>query len=187
MAFSKSGQARDHRAVLRDRLVSRDEIGQSRLHAVECGCRLHQAAELHGAGKIGRADHQIGKDHRGLRIALREERELLLPLHDRDPIANDEPEAAEVPLALGGFAMQRRDLLGILARAHQIEAEIGLVALLLKVERNKRPADQMRDYGAGHRVEQRRPNQIAGNRKRRAEQMERRLFRKRPENDDERA
>ena len=119
----ESGQPRDHRAVLRDRLVGRDEIGQRGLHAVERGGGLHQAAELHGAGEIGRAHHQIGKDHRGLRIALREEGQLLLPLHDGDPVRHHEAEAAEVALALGGFAVQRRDLLGILARAHQIEAE----------------------------------------------------------------
>ena len=176
MASSKPDNRVHHRSVLRDRLVGRDEIGQRRLHAVESGCGLHQAAELHGAGEIGRAHHQIRKDHRSLRIALGEERQLLLPVHDGDPVDDDQPEAAEVTLALGGFAVQRRDLLGILAGAHQIEAKIGLVALLLEVERNKPPADQMGERGADYRVEQGRPDQIARNRQRHAEQMQRRRF-----------
>ncbi len=42
----------------------------------------------------------------------------------------------------GGLAVQQRDLLGILAHAHQAEAEIGLEALLLEVQRDQRAADQ---------------------------------------------
>ena len=76
------------------------------------------------------------------------------------------PKRLEVALALGGFAVQRRDLLGILAAAHQVEAEIGLEALLLEIERNKRPADQMGEHGADDGIDQRRPDQIAGNGKR---------------------
>ena len=42
---------------------------------------------------------------------------------------------------LRGLAVEQRDLLGVLAHAHEIEAEVGLVALLLEVERDQRPAD----------------------------------------------
>ena len=58
------------------------------------------------------------------------------------------------------LAVEQRDLLGVLAHAHQIEAEIGFVALLLEIERDQRPADQMGERGSDDRVDQRRPEQI---------------------------
>ncbi len=148
---------------------------------------MHQTAELHGAGEISRAHHHIGKDHRGLRIALGEEQELLLPLHDGDPIRHHAAKAVEVTLAFGGFTVQRGDLLGIFARANQVEAEIGFETLLSEIERNQRPAEQMREAGADHRIDQCRPDQIARNDERQAEQVHRRGVGQSPQNDDERA
>jgi hypothetical protein len=40
------------------------------------------------------------------------------------------------------LALQQRDLFGVFARPHQIEAKIGLIALLLEIEIDQRPADQ---------------------------------------------
>ncbi len=90
---------------------------------------------------------------------------MLLPFYDRDPIVDHAAEPVDVPFALRRFAMQRRDLLGVLARAHQVETEIGLKTLLLEIERNERPADAMRQHGTNHRIDQRRPYQIAGDEK----------------------
>ena len=42
----------------------------------------------------------------------------------------------------GLLAVEQRDLFGIFARAHEIEAEIGFVALLAEIELGQRPADQ---------------------------------------------
>ena len=109
-----------------------------------------------------------------------EERQLLLRRHDRDPIVDHLPEAAGQAFALGGFAMERSDLFGILPRAHQIETEVGLELLLLEVQRNEPPADQMGQDGADDGIDQRRPDQITRNGKRGAEQVQRRLFRQRP-------
>ena len=39
--------------------------------------------------------------------------------------------------ALGRLAAECGDLLGVFARANEIEAEIGLKALLLKIQQNK--------------------------------------------------
>ena len=61
-----------------------------------------------------------------------------------------------------GFAGEQRHLLGILAQAHQREAEIRLVALLIEIELHQRAADEMGDPGAEHRIDQRRPDEIAG-------------------------
>jgi hypothetical protein len=148
---------------------------------------LHQAAKLHGAGEIGRRDDDIRKDHRSLCVALCEESQLLLPLHQRIPVADNRAEARQVMLAFGRFAAERGDLLGILARAHQIEAEIRLEALLLEIQGYERLADQMGQYSADGGVDQRRPNEISGNVEVGAEKGKRCVRRQRPKNDDERA
>src|SRR5262249_35867798 len=117
---------------------------------------------------------------------LGEEVEFLLTFDQRDPIAYHARETVGMALALGSLAAQRRNLLGILARAHEVETEIGLKPLLLEIERNQRPADAVREHGPDRGIDQRRPNQISRNCKARAEQMQRRPFRQSPENDDER-
>ena len=86
---------------------------------------------------------------------------MLLPFYDRDPIGDNAAETIKVPFALRRFAMQRRDLLGILARAHEIETKIGFEALLLEIERNERPADAVRQHGTNRRIDQGCPHQIS--------------------------
>ncbi len=76
-------------------------------------------------------------------------------------------------VALSVVAAECRDLLGIFTRAYQIEAEVRLEALLLKVERNELPADQMGQYGTECRIDQGSPDQIAGDCDLRTEQMQR--------------
>ncbi len=49
------------------------------------------------------------------------------------------PKRINSRVALGVLAGQQRDLFGIFAHAHQVEAEIGLVALLLEIQRDQRP------------------------------------------------
>ena len=137
--FLEAGQAGDDRAPFGNLPVRRDEIGQGTLHAVERGGGLHQAAKLHGAREVGGCDDDIGKNYRSLRVALREEGELLLPLHQRIPIADDRAEAGQVLLAFRRFAFERSDLFGVFARAHQIKAEVGFEALLQEIQCNERP------------------------------------------------
>ena len=50
------------------------------------------------------------------------------------PVGDHAAEAVEQPSVLGGLAVEQRDLLRILAHPHQIEAEVGLVALLVEIE-----------------------------------------------------
>ena len=92
----------------------------------------------------------------------------------RVPVADDAAEALRATVALGALAVEQRDLLGVLAHPHQVEAEIGLAALLLEIETDQRVADPMRQHGAEDRVDQRGPDQIAGNVEGAAEQMQRR-------------
>ena len=78
-----------------------------------------------------------------------------------DQFATTRPKRSTRRSRLGAFAVQQRDLFGILAHPHEIESEVGLVALLVEIESDQRPADQMGETGADQRIDQRSPHQIA--------------------------
>ena len=166
------------------RPIDVDEERQRGLHAVEGGRGLHQRRRAGWAGEIGRAHHDEGKDDRGLAVAGGEEGELLVARHDLEPVADHAAEAVHQPAASRRASpLQQRDLLGILAHAHQVEAEIRLVALLVEVERDQRPADQMGEQRADDRIDERRPDQIARDVPVDAEERQRRRRRQAPQDD----
>ena len=160
----EAGEALDHGAPFGERAVHIDEERQRVLHAVEGGCRLRQPAKLKVAGEIRRADEDEREHHRGLIVARGEERQLLRPRHDPQPVGDDGREALQQTVALGLLAAQQRNLLGVLARTDEIEAEVGFIALLAEIERGQRAADQMREQRAGDGIDQRGPDEIAGDR-----------------------
>ena len=84
------------------------------------------------------------------------------------------PNRRQQLVALGLLTFEQGDLLGVFAHAHQIEAEICFVALLLEIESRKRPADQMGENGADDGVNERRPEQIARDCPCASEQVQRR-------------
>src|SRR5205814_3019232 len=102
--------------------------------------------------------------HRGLRIARGERRQPFGPAHDAVPVLHDVIETLPQPLALSALALQQRDLLGVFPRPHQVEAEVGLEALLLKVELDQWRADPLRQRRTEDGIEQRAPDQIARDR-----------------------
>ena len=65
------------------------------------------------------------------------------------PIGDDVPEAREQAGRFGLFAGEQRNLLRILPRPHEVVAKIGLIALLVEIEGDQRPTDEMRERGAG--------------------------------------
>src|SRR5215471_16990125 len=69
-------------------------------------------------------------------------------------------EALDQPLAFGALATQQCDLLGVLAHPNQVEAEVGLEALLLKVKHDQRRADPMGQRSSEDGIDQRTPHQI---------------------------
>ena len=138
-------------------------------------------------GEIGGGHQNEGKDNGGLRIAGRQRRHLLGADHDGHPVADHITESRKQSLALGGLTMQQCDLLGILARPHQIETKIRFVLLLAEVETDQRFADQMRQYRTDDRIDQRAPDQIAGNIVLHAEHMQGCGGRQSPQDDHERA
>ena len=86
-------------------------------------------------------------------------------------------QRAEPPADLGAldrFGRQQRDLLGVIGHARGGEAEVGLAALLLEIQVDQPPADQMRDQRADAGIESAIDDQIAGEREIDAEQRQRR-------------
>jgi hypothetical protein len=74
------------------------------------------------------------------------------------PIGHHPAEAGEQAVGLGLLAGEQRDLLRVLPDPHQVEAEIGLVALLVEVELDQGPADQVSARRADDCVNERRPD-----------------------------
>jgi hypothetical protein len=125
--------------------------------------------------KKSRRDQHVGNDDGHLRIGGGKGRQLLRALHDAEPVVDHQGKSRQQPHPLDGLAAQQRDLFGVFPRPHQIETEIGLKALLLEIEIDQRPADQMGQQRPEQRVDQGAPHQIAGNRDVPAEQMQRRF------------
>ena len=59
------------------------------------------------------------------------------------------------------FAAVERDALGVLAESDQAEAQVGLDALLLKVQADQRSPDQVGQHAAEDGVEHRDPHHVA--------------------------
>ena len=153
-----------HRLPLRQLAIDGDEERQRALDAGESRSGLHHAAELDFLREVGRRYQDVGKDHRGLRIAGGERRQLLGAGHDGEPVLDHASEANQQAFALGFIAAQQRDLLGVFPHPHQVEAKIRLVLLLPEIDPDQRPADQMGQDGAEHRIDQRAPDEIARDR-----------------------
>ena len=60
------------------------------------------------------------------------------------------------------FALQEGDLFGVLAKAHHGKAEVGLHVLLAEAQDDQPAARDVGEVGSDDRVDQRRPDQIAG-------------------------
>ena len=81
--------------------------------------------------------------------------------HELPPVADHRGEALAQAAELLALAAVQRHALAVLAQAHQRKAEIGLEALLVEVEADQRPADEVGEDGADDRVDQRDPDQVA--------------------------
>ena len=63
---------------------------------------------------------------------------------------DDTRKAQKQPVTLGLLASEQGNLLGVLAHAHEIEAKISLISLLLEIQRDQGAADEMRESGSEH-------------------------------------
>ena len=114
---------------------------------------MHQAAEADCAGKISWTDSQDRNDDLDLAVSRREEGQALLPTHDRGPIALDLGEVSHEPSALRRLALQKSNLLGVLANAQKSSTKIRLATLLLDIEIDQWPSYPMRDGSACYRID----------------------------------
>ena len=137
------------------------------------------------AEEIDRAHHQERKDDGDLRIAGGEKRQSLPPAHDFVPVAHDRCEPVAEPRPFRFLAREQGHFLGVLAQPHQREAEIGLVALLIEIELDEGTPDDMGHPRAENGVDQRGPDQIAGNLERLRPDDQRRRRRQGPQDHDE--
>ena len=134
--FVKAGQAIDRGFPARERGIGADEPGQGFLHPAKGRGGLHQIAELNLAAKKTRGGHYERKDHRQLVVHRGEPAEPLAVVHEAAKIADHECKARKQAPALIGFAAIKCHAFGVFAQTHQAIAHVGLIALLLIVERD---------------------------------------------------
>ena len=146
--FVKAGET-VHRGFPRGEVgVCADEPGQRPLHLAEGIGDLHQAAKLDRAREIARRAHNERKYDGGLAVTDGEKGQELLPLHDRPPVVHHRSETGAEAAQFIFLAVIERYALAVLAEAHQVEAEVRLVFLLVEVERDERFADLVGEPGS---------------------------------------
>ena len=148
--------------------------------------RLHQHAERNGADHVGGRDHQGRQHRRHVIVAEDKAVQPVLPENQVNPVAHQRGETPLELAALDRLATHQRDRLGMVGHARDGETEIGFAALLHEIERNERPADEMREHHAERGIAHRYNDQIAGERDIDTEQRQRRDRRNSPEDVGER-
>ena len=145
----KGRESADNRSQLRDSIVGLNEIGQRILYAAESRYRLHEAAQCHRPGKIPRSRQHQRNDDGQLRIAIDVKIEQLRLAHEL-PIVFDDP--GKPLLKTDGLRLLpaiKRNAFTVFANAHHIKTEIRFKPLLVKVEADELPSDEMRTDGTG--------------------------------------
>ena len=133
------------------------------------------------------AGHEIGKDDGDLaRSPSGRRRAAAWVSSTRQPFVKMSGSARSRFSGLALLAVVERDALGVLAHAHQGEAEIRLVALLREVERDQPPADQVGEPGADEGIDQRHPGHVARHVGVDADEAERQRARELPQDEQER-
>ncbi len=189
------------RLRLVDRRVERVETIDHRFEAGKIGIIIHEEserirhlreragglrhrAELDLAGEVKRRGEDEWDDRRQLAEGLRKGGDPHAAKDHSEEVGDERREAAVEYVFLGILAAQQRNLLGVFAKPGQREAEVGFHVLALEIKADQRATDQMRDQRPGGRVEQRDPEQKAGQRDIGAGQRER--LRQAPQHDGER-
>src|SRR4030095_7914488 len=122
-----------------------------------------------------------------LAIADGEKGQELLPLHDLPPVVHHRCKTGTEAAQFIFLAVIERHALAVLAEAHEVEAEVRLVFLLVEVERNERLADPVGEPSPYDRIADGHPNHITVDDVGRADEVNLQGARYRPENPDERA
>ena len=91
------------------------------------------------------------------------------------PVVDDMAETLQEPLPFGAFAPQERDLFGVFAHPNQVEAKIGLEALLPEIKIDQRRSDPLRQRRSENCINQRTPHQVTRDSELLAGNVQRRL------------
>ena len=115
----------------------------------------------------------------------REEAEALLPPHHGIDVGQDRAIAFAQPCPFGAFATEQCDLLRVFADTRHSEAKVRLKALLVEIQRDQRPTDEMGEHRPDRGIDDGDPDQIAGNVERKAEARHRERDRQLPQDQQE--
>src|SRR5207244_12543288 len=98
-----------------------------------------------------------------LAVAGLEPGEPFLALHDRPPVTHNVTEARSQMAHFIGFTAVQGNAFGVLADAHERKTEVGFEFLLMKIESDQVPADDVSEPCAHQCIGEREPHHIPGN------------------------
>ena len=156
------GQTLDRGAEIGEADVAVDEEIHRAVDVRERVGRLIEAAEVDDFGKVERRDDHIGNDDGNLAVELVEGDEPGAHMDDATDGSHDLAEHAAGPVDLALLALEERDLFAVFADAREIEAEVRLDRLLAEIEPGQASADELGDARRDAGVEDRDPEQKAG-------------------------
>ena len=161
--MGKACQALHSRAPFGQLAVIFHKPGKRTLHLAKGATGLDKATKRQAPRKIGRRGDNNRKNGCHLPITCGEEGQALCRAHEVPPIQHQLAEALRQAALFIGLPTIKRDAFGILTQPHQRITEIRFQPLLGEIERDQRPADQMRKPGTQQRIDQRHPDHIARN------------------------
>src|SRR5262249_2623415 len=141
----EAGEPLDHRGPGGDLLVGLHEEAEGVLHLLKSLGRLHESAQAELAPEYGGWCQNGRYDPRSEPVGGGEVGHPLLPQHDAPPVLYHRLEPLAKAAELVGLAAVERHALGVLAKAHEAESEVGLVSLPIEVQLDQRAAEP-----AGH-------------------------------------
>ena len=139
-----------------------NEPRQGVLHAPEGRGHLHQLAQLNRATEKARRCHDEGEDGGGLRKTRGEPGEVFLRTQQAHVVAQHIAKAHAQARLFHCLAFVQRNRLGVFAHPHQVVAKFGFEFLLLVVQLDQGPPDEVRDRRAHDAIHQGHPHHEAG-------------------------
>ena len=116
------------------------------------------------APEVARRCHQQGKHDGELAIEVGGDVQPPGDAHNCPPVAANGVETIAQLLRLARFAVVQRDGVVVFADADQAETEVRLVPFLIEAQHDQRFADPPDQQRSQHRIQQRKPHHITGQR-----------------------
>src|ERR1700733_14750785 len=122
---------------------------------------MHKTAEQHLAPEVARGHNNEWENDRCLSVSGGQPGEPLLLAHDTPPVTYDVVETFAEGTELVGLTVVERHALSVLTKTDEVETEVGLVALLVKVQPDQGAPDPIGKPGTREGIEERGPHKIA--------------------------